>query len=1100
MKFNQRGSVTVFLCIVLAALIPLSCLLTDLARYNFAKKQARAALKICVESMLAAYDRQLREQYGLFSLYPRDIDSMEKELFDLLSENLNVGVSAEGATDLYGFNVRNVEVIPFYNLSEPDILEQHIAEFMKYRAPVQIVQEFYEKIKLMTGIMEEARMIEDKMEIDRLMNDIRSLLIRLHFMINDKCCYFNINPENSNETLKDYILKEIESHKEYLSVFETEANNKIEIINEARKGYTDNYDDYIAAKNKKEEAEKTLKSVIDQTEAKQKELDNINEDLKREIEKPEKDPARIASLNEKIAALEDDIEKLKERKENGQKSFDIANKEYNDIHRTITEYRNKIERNIDEYILSLESAETQVFLILNDAGRLERHIGLFISYHEDVIGILKEIIPKLDDLEDKSSRLLNKTSKNSGAVVDRIEGNLSQQLKLIHVDTYSEFLDQFENNCKALETWKRDITKFKDAVRDGKNKISNFIQTAKEIKDKPQDTGNELVTINISADIENRVNELETDLSGLKALGKMDRVFKLPEFILKPQSNEIEETEFKKWFYAKYQDQITQEIEKEINSPLPEKNDAELNSVTSDAKDLAEVIVSQEEDMSAKELNRDNLPSALGPKSSEKTLEEIAMLLEETALKYVVSEEFYENPFMEYQGLENINEKEKNFYNYEVEKATKLFELINEVVKDGLESIIESLYMNEYIVSAFKCATTRNNVLKNDIGWERPLDSTFFDKCEIEYILFGNTKETTNLKLSKTSIFAVRLALNLIHVYTDPAKLAVTLEWATLIAGWTIFGVPVVQNFLLLIWAAAESYVDMCILFRGEHVPIIKTSSTWYVSLNGLKNEALKNIKEFAQNQSEKLVDNAANAVEETLEGIIDAKIDKLFEPFEQGLKKTTGSAANSVESIGNDFKQKLTESINFENAQSFASSLEISLKNGIDSIKDRIEKLGHSQLADFRDKFKQEIKDAIFDNPLYKDMVKKIKEVGDDLIEKGFDAVSGQLESVMGTSNVSSTGSAANNIAGRLIMMDYQDYLRLMLFAVSKQNKALRTADLIQVNMAKFKDREVIISDYYTYVFVRAEVDFKPWFIPGHFFKSENETGMISVEWSQGY
>lgn len=51
------------------------------------------------------------------------------------------------------------------------------------------------------------------------------------------------------------------------------------------------------------------------------------------------------------------------------------------------------------------------------------------------------------------------------------------------------------------------------------------------------------------------------------------------------------------------------------------------------------------------------------------------MLLEETALKYVVSEEFYENPFMEYQGLENINEKEKNFYNYEVEKATKLLSL-----------------------------------------------------------------------------------------------------------------------------------------------------------------------------------------------------------------------------------------------------------------------------------------------------------------------------------------------------------------------------------------------------------------------------------------
>ena len=45
--------------------------------------------------------------------------------------------------------------------------------------------------------------------------------------------------------------------------------------------------------------------------------------------------------------------------------------------------------------------------------------------------------------------------------------------------------------------------------------------------------------------------------------------------------------------------------------------------------------------MSAKELNRTIF--RLLDQSSEKTLEEIAKLLEETALKYVVSEEFYEN-------------------------------------------------------------------------------------------------------------------------------------------------------------------------------------------------------------------------------------------------------------------------------------------------------------------------------------------------------------------------------------------------------------------------------------------------------------------------
>ncbi|HHY63747.1 MAG TPA: hypothetical protein GX501_01745, partial [Clostridiaceae bacterium] len=126
---------TVFLCIVLAALIPLSCILIDVYRYFLAVSQAKTALKICSESILAAYDRRLKEQYGFFAMYPRDAEAMEKEIYELLSRNLNCGAGADGVTDLYGFSVRKVDVIPFYNLSEPYVLEQQAVEFMKYRAP-----------------------------------------------------------------------------------------------------------------------------------------------------------------------------------------------------------------------------------------------------------------------------------------------------------------------------------------------------------------------------------------------------------------------------------------------------------------------------------------------------------------------------------------------------------------------------------------------------------------------------------------------------------------------------------------------------------------------------------------------------------------------------------------------------------------------------------------------------------------------------------------------------------------------------------------------------------------------------------------------------
>ncbi|HHU89760.1 MAG TPA: hypothetical protein GXZ22_01720, partial [Clostridiaceae bacterium] len=128
MLFKPRGSITVFLCIVLAVLIPLSCVLVDITRYSLAKKQAKTALKTCAESVLAAYDRQLKEQYGLFAIYPRDIENMEKEIYELLSSNLNTESAVDGFSDLYEFKVLNIDAIPFYNYSEPFVLQQQVAE------------------------------------------------------------------------------------------------------------------------------------------------------------------------------------------------------------------------------------------------------------------------------------------------------------------------------------------------------------------------------------------------------------------------------------------------------------------------------------------------------------------------------------------------------------------------------------------------------------------------------------------------------------------------------------------------------------------------------------------------------------------------------------------------------------------------------------------------------------------------------------------------------------------------------------------------------------------------------------------------------------
>ena len=61
---------------------------------------------------------------------------------------------------------------------------------MKYRAPVQVVQNSM-KNKSYDRPCKEGDMIERKMSLDKLMNDIRSDLVNIYCMIKDELIKFN---------------------------------------------------------------------------------------------------------------------------------------------------------------------------------------------------------------------------------------------------------------------------------------------------------------------------------------------------------------------------------------------------------------------------------------------------------------------------------------------------------------------------------------------------------------------------------------------------------------------------------------------------------------------------------------------------------------------------------------------------------------------------------------------------------------------------------------------------------------------------------------------------------------------------------------------
>ena len=429
--------------------------------------------------------------------------------------------------------------------------------------------------------------------------------------------------------------------------------------------------------------------------------------------------------------------------------------------------------------------------------------------------------------------------------------------------------------------------------------------------------------------------------------------------------------------------------------------------------------------------------------------------------------------------------------------------LIDEAISDDMESLLESMYMNEYIVSAFKNETSKNGI-EHDIGYNRPLDKTFFKQAEVEYILFGNKDVKSNVNATKRSLFATRLLFNLLHVYTSTEKVSTALTLATAISGWTIFGIPIVKNLILIAWAGAEAYLDVDLLMKGESVPLVKTASSWQLDTGGLKDKLMEilttDVKEFLTDKVDDTIGQTSEAIEESVSGIINGYIDQAFAPFEDSIDELPGqideSVSNDVKTLisqtGNDFLNNLS----FDNLDSFKSSLKTGTKNLTNSISGKIKSYSQEKVLNFKNKLKEEIRELIFESSGYKKLENSLKTLGNDIISNGIDSVGGQMEDAFGKDDK----SGKNNITGRLIRMDYTDYLRLFLFAVSAETKALRTADIIQLNMQEVARKyDLSIDNYNTYLFIKVELDINTWFIPKSLFK-KNNSGMMTIEWCQGY
>lgn len=175
MKKDISGQITVFLAIIMIGVLLLAGLLVDIARINSGREMVKRAVGSAAESLLADYSSRLKDDYGIFAIPSDDTADLEDRFEEYLACCLSIPTGEEyyrGSTDLFGFRIEKIKVTPIYNLSENSITKKQILEYMKYRAPGEIVEGFIEKLTTIKDVGKMSNAYKQKVGIDKLLGSM----------------------------------------------------------------------------------------------------------------------------------------------------------------------------------------------------------------------------------------------------------------------------------------------------------------------------------------------------------------------------------------------------------------------------------------------------------------------------------------------------------------------------------------------------------------------------------------------------------------------------------------------------------------------------------------------------------------------------------------------------------------------------------------------------------------------------------------------------------------------------------------------------------------------------------------------------------------
>lgn len=405
---------------------------------------------------------------------------------------------------------------------------------------------------------------------------------------------------------------------------------------------------------------------------------------------------------------------------------------------------------------------------------------------------------------------------------------------------------------------------------------------------------------------------------------------------------------------------------------------------------------------------------------------------------------------------------------------------------------------------------------------------------EIEYIIYGGSN-SGNLVKAYGSIYGIRLGFNLIYAFSSSEIRETAFAMAAPISAATlgVIPAPLIQAGIIIGLACCESGLDLANLKEGEKVPLFKNKKTWQLSISGLINYAKGEAAEIAKEVGAKVIDESQKKLSEFLD-MTDEELSKDIEAKQEEISGYLEYSYNTlIERHANTAIQKLTtlvnnaieeyavnpsiDKVNYVSAaldnwleeegsgvdkstdisyivksqavsyikqnsiQSVITAIEEAGKNAQGNVNDIAEEL-NSVLSNVRTHITQEVKKAGSKVSEYKtQMINEVKESMNEGASKLKETLNSKIDGIFGNTDagVNLSKDTDNTGVASLLSFSYSDYLRLFLLIglyTNEKGVILRTADAIQVNMAKQPNRsDFKMSKASMYVELSATVQVKP-------------------------